>query len=373
MIKKYQISLDAKPQNRWDHVIDDNIDKLQGITKKLNQEIYQTVGFMLYYFVFPIIFNLARIKCYLFNKEYYNEMVGISKKSGIPIITLIQLNYGYDFLARCTSAIIHDKENTKMYHLRTMDWDTDVLKDLTIHIVFTKNGIPVYECVTWIGFVGIMTGWTQTENYMCTMTLNFRKEGYTGIRNLWRFLLCPSTKPVSFLIREDLEMIDEIAPFKQVIAFSFSPCYITRTFIDYQNKNYEYGVHALGKNRKSYTRQCRINDIGNVNNIIEGKEKEDEKLETETLLKECDYVIQTNHDHNYKKINLGWAAGDPLLLNSLDRKLVFKKKMQQAKPLTVDKCFDIMNTIPIKNQFTVYTTVVAIDIIRKTMETIIQV
>ena len=75
-------------------------------------------------------------------------MQGISKKSGMSLKKILQLNLGYDFLARCTSIVSYDKNHNRVWHLRNMDWDTDLLHDLTIRVKFYSGDVLLYECIT---------------------------------------------------------------------------------------------------------------------------------------------------------------------------------------------------------------------------------
>nr|XP_026690658.1 acid ceramidase-like isoform X2 [Ciona intestinalis] len=69
-------------------------------------------------------------------------------------------------LKLCTSIVAMDKNN-RMIHARNMDYETihEYLKRVTIEVDFQKNGQTVFTGTTFVGFIGITTG--------------YRREAYT--------------------------------------------------------------------------------------------------------------------------------------------------------------------------------------------------
>ncbi|XP_002122457.4 N-acylethanolamine-hydrolyzing acid amidase-like [Ciona intestinalis] len=67
---------------------------------------------------------------------------------------------GLKNLKLCTSIVAMDKNN-RMIHARNMDYATihEYLKRLTIEVDFQKNGQTVFTGTTFVGFIGITTGY----------------------------------------------------------------------------------------------------------------------------------------------------------------------------------------------------------------------
>lgn len=328
----YHINLETDPHNRWNHVIADNKDLLVEVEKQMGQEIKTKLGWFCYV-IFPIFFRLLSwSSSWLIDGELLAEMKGISNVSGIPLYKILQLNLGYDFLARCTSIVCYDLTN--VWHLRNMDWDTDILNKITIEVVFSKNGMS-YGAIGWLGFVGIMTGWRDMPE-PTTISLNFRKEGNSLFCNLLNYVR--GNSPVSFAIRKYLETGDF-----DVLHNVVAPCYLT---IGQSNK---MRIMEIGKRYR-----LRCYDISNSSQKLCDNNIHDGNLV---------FLVQTNNDYHITSVDKKWADGDLLLLSTVERKCHAIKLLNDVgnRALTFDDCFGIMQTAPIKNEFTVYTSVMQID------------
>jgi len=99
-----------------------------------------------------------------------DELEGISKQSGVPLGLLCLAQIGYELMAGCTSIVYHN-ENGVPCMIRTMDWNLECLRELTIHVDFVKGGRTLYSGTTWAGFVGLLTGMRRSEY---SVSVNFR-------------------------------------------------------------------------------------------------------------------------------------------------------------------------------------------------------
>lgn len=363
----YEIDLKVKPCDRWNHIIDENRQLLLVMSSKINEEIRNTLGFFNAYIIFPIFFTIVIFTSWLLDPIFVQEMRGISKRSGISLRKIIMLNVGYDFLAKCTSSIVYDKKNNKIWHLRNMDWDSNLLRKMTIHVKFMHNGQVAYEAVTWLGFVGILTGATSRlvtykfpsmnkkfcfclfptgEKCVCeikgpaTISLNFRKEDNLILRNITRYFT--GKQPASFAIRRWLQDGDDSKLFDTI-----APCYL---IIGTSSKLYLY---EMGKNIFE-----KIYNIKDNIYALRRKGFYEEKVGSEFGL---NYLVQTNTDSDVTNVNIKWADGDPLLLNSVERKCVNIAALEEYKELDFEVCFEIMKAKPVKNELTVYTTIMCLD------------
>jgi len=355
----YRVDLHTDPKHRWDHVVDDKIEALQKLDLEMKEEIRKTLGWFNAFIIFPIFFTLASCFTFLLDREYLRELQGISKRSNISMNKLLQLNIGYDFLAKCTSIVCHDKSENKVWHLRNMDWDTKLLKDLTVNVRFYDGDTLKYECITWVGFVGIMTACRHypSVSYKCyypsecncfedvaTISLNFRKENNYIFRNILRFFL--GYQPSSFAIRRWLENNDTHS-----LISCIAPCYLT---IGTKTNLY---VYECGKQFKKRTYNIS-KDSYSMNEIFLNNSNNN-----------LNYLVQTNTDLVMIEVDKKWADGDPLLLNSVERKKIAIEELCKVDSLNFQTCFDIMSTKPIQNELTVYTSIMCIDCNKDTITT----
>ncbi|XP_041756623.1 N-acylethanolamine-hydrolyzing acid amidase isoform X3 [Coregonus clupeaformis] len=111
----------------------------------------------------------------------------------------------------CTSIVAQDTSG-RLYHGRNLDYPHDILRNLTINILFLKNGTVAYRGTSFAGYIGLWTG--QSPN---KFTISGDQRGEDHWWNWWKnwvsaFLLKRS--PVSWLVRETLE---EAADFQDAV------------------------------------------------------------------------------------------------------------------------------------------------------------
>lgn len=265
-------------------------------------------------------------------------------KIGIPRYKLFVINFGYDLVAKCTSAAYKDQHGY-IYHIRTMDWAGELLKELTFNATFIENGKPVFKATMWMGHVGIFTGMkadSEIDNNF-TISLNFRKPAlksdWLSIAESIFNMMTPYYYPTTFSIRDFLTYTNSknvgLAIFEREF---YSPCYLVVTTIDTARR------YVIGPG------------------TIDSKSSEEFP------------IVQTNHDTdiNVDLLNKKWSAGDPLLENSLDRHAVcFDLLNDLSKKLVIDTysfenyqkaLFGILETEPIFSpELTIYSNVMSVE------------
>jgi hypothetical protein len=365
----YSVNLNINASERWKHIINDNAKKLLFANENIRKEIRKTLGFVAAYITFPIFFTLVSLTSWILDPELLKEMKGISKYSGISLRNVLMLNIGYDFLAKCTSSTVYDERNNKIWHLRNMDWDSDLLRDMTIHVRFIEDDAIKYECITWIGFVGIMTAArhlipkntcnninitknTCSNNCICpqgkcTISLNFRKEDNMILRNIFRYLV--GYQPCSFAIRRWLQYGNN----KELFS-TLAPCYLT-----IGTNAYLY-VYELGKNMRVRVQNIKDNKLIIFDN--QGSIELSWHNNNNNGNINLHYLVQTNTDYGVTKVTKEWTENDPLLENSVERLCVTESEIKKYNELNFTKCFSIMETEPVKNDLTVYTTIMRFDL-----------
>jgi hypothetical protein len=117
----------------------------------------------------------------VYDSEETQELKGIAKVSGVPMYLLVAFNVLLDILMGCTSGGVLSQENgqprssAKMLHFRTLDWDMDPLREVVVQLNFirsksTQPKTVIASSVTYIGFVGVLTG----VKPGLSLSLNFR-------------------------------------------------------------------------------------------------------------------------------------------------------------------------------------------------------
>lgn len=268
-VPKYVVNLDLEPEHRWNNIIDDYKNKFN--------DILDIIDNMLGYYTSYIVLSLIEYQSH--NVFYIRELRAISNKCNIPLGKIILMQLCYELYACCTSLVINDDGKTK--HFRTMDWDMQQLKNLTIQVDFVKNNKIIYTATTWAGYVGIMTA---VKPGVCTIALNYRRTNNSILTNFYNTMM--GSWPVGFLIRH---VIETDLSYEQIVkhlsnSSLISPCYLTISGICSGQgiilTRSRYGVdksHNLTNINHNYIVQTNIDYDkkydNNVSNIVYSKER----------------------------------------------------------------------------------------------------
>ncbi|CAF3257544.1 unnamed protein product [Rotaria socialis] len=180
---RFVVNLDMPPALRWQHIVRLlYADQLHEVEKKIEStvdEIFgQYIGPMLEKVLSTIMVGITRL-----GLVYYGqELKGLSNDTGIPLGRLVMMQFVYECFACCTSFVCQDEQTNIPMHIRTMDWEFDFLKPLTIDVDFQENDQTVFKATTWIGYVGILTGMRVQNGY--SVSVNFRHAGGQLTTNL---------------------------------------------------------------------------------------------------------------------------------------------------------------------------------------------
>lgn len=187
------ISLDEPAEQRWAPLM--KIFDKDFLKKAAAEVIDTTVPKWVHYAINPVVKALEKYV----PQPYAGEIRGMASFYQSDISDVILLNFAYEVSAFCTS-IVAQNSNGNIYHGRNLDYPHDVLKNLTIDILFIKNGQVAYRGTSFAGYVGLWTG--QSENKF-TVTGNERNKGHWWENVISAVLL--KSSPVSWLVRETLE------------------------------------------------------------------------------------------------------------------------------------------------------------------------
>ena len=147
---------------------------------------------------------MLRVACATNQVLYADEIRGIAKASNLTTGKVIMLQLAYEAFAACTSVVINTPEGPT--HIRTMDWDMPILKELTIQVDFQRDGSTVFTGTTWAGYIGVLTG---MRPLAFSASINYRRtrEGSESpikafMRNIYRCIT--GCWPVGYIVRETL-------------------------------------------------------------------------------------------------------------------------------------------------------------------------
>jgi len=194
----FEVSLDAAPIDRWTEVC--SVPEYQQLAtyvmnqvasvipdgKKTLEEIGNTILDYLPY-------------------EYQMEITGCAKAIGLPTGMIAIANLGYEISDACTSIVAQTMDN-KILHARNLDFGegmgfTEILRNLTIHVKFTKNGKVAYEAAGFAAFVGILSGF-RSKGFSVTVDTRFHKHIQSFFEEIWVAFIERNASMVSLLMRD---------------------------------------------------------------------------------------------------------------------------------------------------------------------------
>lgn len=219
------INLDLPPEQRWKQLVTNYKQECLEIFNYLETLSQQMLGGV----AKTIINGFIEGYRYFYDVMYQKELEGIANTLGVSINKLILGQLVYESCACCTSVIFKFKGNN--LHFRTMDWDMDILKKVTVNLVFKKNNQVLFGATSWVGYVGIMTGMMSGQY---TVALNYRRSKGNLFDNFMRTLA--QKWPIGYLIRYVLENNYSLGQALDMFKYSLliAPCYITVS--DSQNR-----------------------------------------------------------------------------------------------------------------------------------------
>ncbi|CAO4368341.1 unnamed protein product [Caenorhabditis nigoni] len=313
---KYTIDLDQHPSQRWNQVIKDHVEFLPGVVEESKKYIPKPLQ--------PFVWWVASKVDRFFSTDTRQELEGIARESGLPLGEIVGLNILYDIAAfdrrhifglGCTS-IVAQNEKGDIFHGRNLDYDmTGLLKNITVHVDFMKNGSILYSGVTFALYNGILTG-QRPGAY--SVSLNARYSG-AYIDNILMEIYTKFKRPVSFFIRDVLEHQESYADAVDALSNThlFSPSYI---IVAGTKKN--EGV-VISRNRWSAANVYQLNMDANQW-----------------------FLVETNYD-NWKK------QGD-------NRRITAIQKLKEIGKTNFDEksMAEVLITSPVKNNLTVFSSVI---------------
>nr|XP_046240676.1 N-acylethanolamine-hydrolyzing acid amidase-like [Scatophagus argus] len=193
------INLDEAPEKRWLPLV--KVFDVDFLRKAAAEVIDSTIPKWVHEAVKPVV---AALDKYI-PQPYAGEIRGMASQLG-SLSDVILINFAYEVSAFCTSIVAQDK-NGHVYHGRNLDYPHPVLRNLTVNLVFLKNGEVAYQGTSFAGYVGLWTG--QSPN---KFTISGDQRGTEHWWNWWKNVvsaLLLRRSPVSWLVRETLEVAED--------------------------------------------------------------------------------------------------------------------------------------------------------------------
>ncbi|KAK4075436.1 uncharacterized protein Triagg1_4557 [Trichoderma aggressivum f. europaeum] len=251
-IPTYRIDLSLPPAERYVKLASDFAPRMRQITPLFDTVLESVVPWSLLRSVvkFAALLILRRV-C---SSEETQELVGISKASGVDLHFLVAFNLLLDTLLGCTSGGVltrlkkrkggethlGEKQTdaepmARMMHFRTLDWGMPELRSVLVVLEFVRSNSKeprtvIARTVTYAGFVGVLTGVRQN----LSMSLNFRPTHNCSALSLriHQSLVLLGVQPsISSVLRQHLLRpehhhltIDKVT--KSITGTRSAPCYI---------------------------------------------------------------------------------------------------------------------------------------------------
>ncbi|XP_036454236.1 N-acylethanolamine-hydrolyzing acid amidase-like [Colossoma macropomum] len=304
------ISLDVPAEQRWEPLL--KIFDKDFLRKAAAEVIDTTVPKWVHTAVSPIVKALEKYV----PQPYAGEIRGMASYYQSDISDIVILNFAYEVSAFCTSIVA---QNTKgnIYHGRNLDYPHDVLKNLTVDILFIKNGQVAYRGTSFAGYVGLWTGQSAKK---FTVSGDQRDKGYWWENVISAFLL--KSSPVSWLVRETLAEAT-----------------------DFQN---------------AVMRLAKVPIITDVYYIVGGVQPNEGVVITRDRRGPADiwpldwnmgqwYLVETNYDH--------WL---PTPKRDIRRDVAMKALNATGQNnINMRSLYQVLSVVPVCNSITVYTTVMS--------------
>jgi hypothetical protein len=218
-ITRHSVNLDEKDSERWVTLV--KLYKAKCL-KAVDSMINDLTNGALTKSVFYMLEKLVSVYIATGNIMYKDELKSIADILELPMEKVVLIQLCYEMFAACTSVVLCGKDEN--VHFRTMDWPLDHLKDLTVILDFKKNNKIVFSAVSWVGYVGILTGMIPNDY---SLAINFRRSNNYIVGNLNRTLNLKW--PIGYLCRYILEQKYDYKTALEYLSKSdlISPCYIT--------------------------------------------------------------------------------------------------------------------------------------------------
>lgn len=174
MFVRVPFNLSLPPRERWApvivhlpvefHILRTFVHSLETFLKA--RRVYFMVQLLAYWY-------RRYLKAHRFYAEYLEEMEGFCRLLQCSCSTFILLQFIYEFGATCTSILFRNYSG-EVCHFRTLDWKMPILRNLTFCMDVSRNGVPLYQNITFLGYLGLYTAQRNMGDSPFSLSLNYR-------------------------------------------------------------------------------------------------------------------------------------------------------------------------------------------------------
>jgi acid ceramidase len=326
-VPTYQINLDLPGEKRWTALATEKAQEMRDLIAVIKSLVSSFSGGIL---IDIVDRELPKLMGGL-PEMAVAEMTGISVAANIPLGEIYLYNLFYEFNAFCTSIVSEDPSG-QIFHARNLDfglfmgWDThnstwlltEKLRPLVVNVDFVKNNQTVFKAVNFVGYIGVITG-LKPQVFSLTVNERYSLKG-SGLAGILKWILGNrSGNWMGFLTRTVFENVESFSDAKNILSSKqlIGPIY----FILGGSKSGEGAVITRAVDKTL--------DVWNLN-----------------VTNNTWFVLETNYDR--------WKQ--PLFID--DRRTPATKCMNDMgrSNATLPAIFDVLNTKPVLNKLTAYTT-----------------
>jgi len=158
-------------------------------------------------------------------EEYARELLGIEqivqsigKGKELPLKEIVALNLLYEWTTACTSIIAQDSNGT-MWHARNLDWNFggNSLYNMSAVVDYQSKGKTVYTTVTWIAYVGVLSG--SNPNFTVTIDQRSHYESEIIFGNMEA--MTDGANAVAFQLRQVLDSVTSFSTAVSTLATAY--------------------------------------------------------------------------------------------------------------------------------------------------------
>lgn len=272
------VNLDLPPAERWADLLK-NVIETNGFDNSFGHVLayWETIPAV----ARPLIDLIASdLEKYL-PAEYVEEIRGgqaviaeLGYGEHLPVSTIVALNLLYTLTAGCTSIVSQAPGggDAPIWHSRNLDWSFDnySMANLTYHVDFQRGGETVYSCVTFVGYVGCLTG--------------MREGGFT-------ITIDERDTPDKLQVPEDILHL--------IIDHAQADVFLTREVLA-NNASYADAIEALSTTRISTQVYFIVGGVGNSEGCVITRSWDDAVMGIWSIGPDSDapwFVLETNYDH----------------------------------------------------------------------------
>lgn len=349
-IPKRIINLDTEPQYRWTEVATEYATQITTMVNEFVNHLYKLPGSKWNDFMDYLNINQNMLLDRLPN-NYGDEIRGIQKSTGLNMSSLLAFNFGYEIMGACASVTAQDI-NGHMYHARNLDFglflgsdknagpnnnfqwtNTDLLRQITVQTDFQKDGKTLYSTISYIGYIGLLTG---VRKNGVTVTVNTRFDNnYDKFFKDWIVNSNNSASLLSMTLRSQIEDdkigMDFTTYWSKISTTNFvGPAYA----IIGGPKSGQGIVITIGPNLTAPIDTWMITDR--------------DGMPKNAILSNKFYVLQTNYDH--------WTK--PPLIDDRETAAYYCMDNVITKyGVSKDSMYNLLAAMPNRNRLTTYTAI----------------